>query len=66
MKVGQEGENQAYSKLSLRKHLNYQKSIAYRLDKQKSARFSSIVEQIAISFGGALDEMVGTCLASML
>lgn len=57
-KVGVEGENQAYAKLSLRNHLNYQKSIKYRLDKQKSARFSSSVEQIAVSFGGVLDKVV--------
>lgn len=65
-KVGVESENQAYSKLSLRNHLNYQKNTKYRLDKQKSARFSSSIEQIAVSFGGVLDKVVGMCLGSTL
>lgn len=65
-KAAVEGENQAYSKLSLRNHLHYQKYIVYRIDK-KSARFSSSIEQIAVSFGGiVVDEVVVMCLGSML
>lgn len=64
-KAGVEGEYQAYSNLSLRNHLTYQKYIVYRIDKN-SARFSSSIEQIAVSFGGVVDEVVGMCLGSML